>query len=79
MVEAVGQYASYYKFDVIIRFSRDGVEETDNAQELIQNMNRQVVWHNKGVDITDAVLKYLNQRYTPTQAANPAAPANPTR
>lgn len=79
VVEAVGQYASYYKFDVIIRFSRDGVEETDNAQELIQNMNRQVVWHNKGVDITEAVLKYLNQRYTPTQAANPAAPANPTR
>lgn len=74
VVEAVGQYASYYKYDVIVRFSRDSVEETDNAQELIQNMNRQVVWHNNGIDITDAVLKYLNQRYTPV-AANPAATA----
>ncbi len=72
VVEAVGQYASYYKYDVIVRFSRDSVEETDNAQELIQNMNRQVVWHNNGIDITDAVLKYLNQRYTPV-AATPAA------
>ncbi|MCA8985381.1 MAG: OmpH family outer membrane protein [Planctomycetaceae bacterium] len=78
VVEAVGQYASYYNYDVIVRFSRDNVEETDNAQELIQNMNRQVVWHNNGIDITDAVLKYLNQRYTPV-AANPAAGANPTK
>ncbi|MCA8987715.1 MAG: OmpH family outer membrane protein [Planctomycetaceae bacterium] len=72
VVEAVGQYASYYNYDVIIRFSRDGVEETDNAQELIQNMNRQVVWFNKGIDITDAVLKYLNQKYAPATAAAPA-------
>lgn len=76
VVEAVGQYASYYNYDVIVRFSRDNVEETDNAQELIQNMNRQVVWHNNGIDITDAVLKYLNQRYTPV-AANPGAAAAP--
>lgn len=69
VVEAVGQYASYYQYDVIIRFSRDGVGETDNAQELIQNMNRQVVWHNQGIDITDAVLKYLNSKYTPTATA----------
>ncbi|MCG6157574.1 OmpH family outer membrane protein [Rubinisphaera margarita] len=69
VVEAVGQYASYYQYDVIIRFSRDGVGETDNAQELIQNMNRQVVWHNQGIDITEAVLKYLNSKYTPTAAA----------
>lgn len=74
VVEAVGQYASYYNYDVIVRFSRDNVGETDNAQELIQNMNRQVVWHNNGIDITDAVLKYLNQRYTPV-AGNPEGAA----
>ena len=76
VVEAVGQYASYYKYDVIIRFSRDSVDETDNAQELIQNMNRQVVWHNNGIDITDAVLKYLNQRYTPVAGAAPVPRPN---
>ncbi|HBN74605.1 MAG TPA: outer membrane chaperone Skp [Planctomycetaceae bacterium] len=71
VVAAVGQYASYYNYDVIIRFSRDGVDETDNAQELIQNMNRQVIWHNSKIDITDAVLKYLNQKYGPATAEAP--------
>jgi len=63
VVEAVAQYASYYKYDVILRFSREGVGETNNAQELIQNMNRQVVWHSEGIDITKPVLQYLNQKY----------------
>jgi Skp family chaperone for outer membrane proteins len=78
VVDAVGQYASYYQYDVIIRFTREGVAETDNAQELIQNMNRQVVWHSKGIDITDAVLQYLNQRYTPV-AEKPNPAANPVK
>lgn len=79
VVEAVGQYAAYYNYDVIVRFSRESIEETDNAQELIQNMNRQIVWHNtsSGIDITDAVLKYLNQRYTPV--ANKPAEGGSTR
>ncbi len=63
VVGAVGQYAKYYNYDVIVRFSRNAVDETNNAQELIQNMNKQVVWHNSGIDITDQVLDYLNKQY----------------
>ncbi len=76
VVGAVGQYAKYYNYDVIVRFSRNAVDETNNAQELIQNMNKQVVWHNSGIDITDQVLDYLNKQYaastkTATRPGNP--------
>ncbi len=78
VVGAVGQYADYYNYDVIVRFSRNAVDETNNAQELIQNMNKQVVWHNSGIDITDQVLKFLNDKYAQTiKTAN--GPGNPQK
>ena len=73
VVGAVGLYAKYFGYDVIIRFNRSGVDETDNAQELIKNMNRQVVFFNPGIDITEKVLEYLNNEY----AKNPRTAAAP--
>lgn len=78
VVGAVGKYAEFYNYDVIVRFSRSAVDETDNAQELIQNMNRQVVWHNESIDITEKVLAFLNQQYAET-ARTATAPGNPQK
>lgn len=78
VVGAVGQYAKYYNYDVILRFSRNAVDETNNAQELIQNMNKQVVWHNNGIDITDQVLDYLNKQYA-ASAKTAGRPGNPQK
>ncbi|MBL4884707.1 MAG: OmpH family outer membrane protein [Planctomycetaceae bacterium] len=74
VIEVVGTYANYYNYDVIVRFNRSTVSETDSAQDLITNMNKQVVWHNQGIDITDQVLKFLNDRYQPV-AKTATAPA----
>ncbi len=61
--DAVNKYAHYSKLTLIMRFNRNKVEEAANPQEVIQSMNRQVVFHRAEDDITDSVLGYLNREY----------------
>lgn len=62
--EAVEQYAKFYKYTLILRFSRNKVDASEDPRELIQNMNNLVIFHREEFDITDRVLTFLNQRYT---------------
>lgn len=74
--DAVKLYAQHYKYTVILRFNREDIQSSSNPEEVLQSMNRQVVYHSAREDITDAVLKYLNQKYQPPQAGRPAQPRN---
>lgn len=68
--EAVELYAKHYKYSLIMRFSRDGVETAEgNPQQILQSMNRQVVSFGKELDITDTVLEYLNRKYMTASGA----------
>lgn len=69
---AVKKYADYHKYTLVIRFNREELD-TENPQNLLQGMNRQVVYHHEEDDITLSVLDFLNRRYTST--SSPAAPA----
>jgi outer membrane protein len=72
--EAVKKYADFYKYTLVIRFNREELD-TENPQNLLQGMNRQVVYHRGEDDITVSVLDYLNRRYTPaTPTATKPAP-----
>lgn len=62
--EAVSKYADYYKYTLVLRFNRTDLTENDDAKKVIDGMNKQVVYYRPEHDITDAVLKYLNDRYT---------------
>lgn len=61
--EAVGKYAEYYKYSLVMRFKRDEMPEADNPNDVINKMNGTVIYHRAEDDITDAVLKFLNDRY----------------
>ena len=74
--DAVSQYAKIYKYTLIMRFNREKVESAENPQEIIASMNRPVVFHQAKDDLTDPILKYLNDQYGKT-AARPASPAAP--
>lgn len=74
--DAVAQYARIYKYTLIMRFNRDKVESAENPQEIIASMNRPVVFHQAKDDLTDPILKYLNEQYGKT-AARPATSAAP--
>lgn len=74
--DAVKLYADHYHFTLIMRFNRDTVEGADNPQEIIQSMNRPVVFHRTQDDITEPILTYLNGQYNKT-ATRPAAATAP--
>ena len=59
--DMVQKYANAYQYTLIMRFNRSSVEDAENPQEVIQSMNRQVVYHKKGDDITDPVLRGLER------------------
>ena len=69
---AVKKYADYHKYTLIIRFNREELD-TENPQNLLQGMNRQVVYHHEEDDITPSVLEFLNRRFAPAPTTAPAA------
>lgn len=70
VTQAVNQYAQYYKFTLVIRFSREMINGDEEARELIQGMNNLVIYHDPEFDITEKVLVFLNGRYQKTAAVN---------
>lgn len=73
VTDAVTKYAQYYNFTLVMRFKRDELPENDNPQEVISRMNGTVIYHRPQDDITDAVLEYLNKRYTQSAGVVPSS------
>ena len=67
--DAVTMYAEHYNYTLIMRFNRAKVEDAENPQEIIQSMNRPVVYYNDQDDLTEPILRYLNQQYGGTTGA----------
>ena len=61
---AVKLYASHYNYTLVMRFNRTEISGAVDPNEIIQGMNRQVVWHRPQDDLTDVILKYLNDQYS---------------
>ena len=74
VADMVGRYAEFHKCTLVLRFNREDLD-TENPQNLIQGMNRQVVWYRAEDDMTNSVLDALNKRFG--SAATPAAGAAP--
>lgn len=72
--DLVAKYAKHYNYTLVMRFSREDLD-TENAQKLIEGMNRQVVYYRDQDDITDEVTDVLNRQFG--TAAAPARPSNP--
>jgi len=74
--DAVAMYAKYYNYTLVMRFNREELD-TENAQKLIEGMNRQVVYHRPEDDITLSVTEYLNKKFGRTNTAGGGAAAAP--
>jgi len=59
----VQRYAKTYQYTLIIRFNREDPEASENPQEVMQRMNKQVVYYREDDDITESIVEALNQRY----------------
>lgn len=74
---AVKMYAEYYNYTLVLRFNRSQLQEDDAPRDVINGMNKQVVYHRSEDDITDAVLDYLNKKHAKENAAARAPGTNP--
>jgi len=72
--DAVQKYAAHYNYTLVLRFSTDEVDKSDNPEEVMRGLNRQVVYYRPNDDITNTIVKYLNGKYEQAAArANDAA------
>lgn len=68
--DAIARYSTYYKYTLILRFDRSGVNSAENPQEIVEGLNQQVLYHRNRDDLTDPILNYLNSQWKKTQAAS---------
>lgn len=77
--EAVEKYAYHYKYTLVMRFNREELEGAEEPQDVLNRMNRQVVFYREEDDITMPVLQFLNRNYEKTAGAAEASPAPANR
>lgn len=78
VTDAVALYAKYYKYTLVLRFTRDKIQDAQDPKEILNSMNHQVVFHVPDDDITLSVLKYLNDQYSKGSGAAAAPARNAT-
>jgi Skp family chaperone for outer membrane proteins len=57
----LGMLANGRNYSLVLRFNGDQVD-AENPEEVLRFINKPVVWHSPGVDITDEVIASLNGR-----------------
>ncbi len=66
----VTKYAEHFKYTLVMRFNREDLD-TENPAQLLQGMNRQVVYYRADDDITEQILAELNKRIEKSGGAKP--------
>ncbi|MFN0054323.1 MAG: OmpH family outer membrane protein [Planctomycetales bacterium] len=74
--DAVEKLAKHNGYTMVLRFSREELNSTD-PQKVAQVLARPVIYHRKRDDMTDAVLKMLNNQYN--KDAPPSAATAPRK
>ena len=77
VADAVKEHAESHKYTLILRFSREGIETVSEPQEVAQKINKLVVYSRPRDDVTEAVLKGLNERYRQVARRSGALPDVP--
>jgi outer membrane protein len=72
--DAVRRYAAYYHYTLVLRFNRQDVHEAENPRDVMNGMNRQVLYFRSQDDLTDPILEYLNSEWQ-KQSGTSSAPS----
>ena len=62
IVQEVNYYCARNGIAMVLRFNGDPVDANAQPQETLAYINRPVVWHNQGLDITQVISDSLNRR-----------------
>jgi Skp family chaperone for outer membrane proteins len=61
VLDEVQFFAERNRISIVLRFNGDPITDSD-PQEILKQLNKQVVYYNKGIDITPHILASLNKR-----------------
>jgi Skp family chaperone for outer membrane proteins len=70
ILRATDYFCKKYAIDVVLRFSGEPADP-ERPDSVLGRINQQVVWYDRGLDITDAILADLNR--APAASASPAS------
>lgn len=71
--EMVRRYATHFNYTLVMRFDRKSVGEAENPRDIINGMNRQVLYYHQQDDLTDPILEVMNDVWRKQQAAGDAS------
>ena len=63
IADAVKKHAELHGYTLILRFDRNGLEISSEPRETLQKINRMIVYSRSQDDITDSIVKSLNDKY----------------
>ena len=66
VTKSVATYARYYKYTLVLRWSKEGVDSVSQPKQILSKMNRLVIYSRAGDDITKVILDHLNGQYIKT-------------
>jgi Skp family chaperone for outer membrane proteins len=69
--QATDYFCKQHGIDMVLRFNGEQVD-VDRPDSVLAHINKPVVWYDRGLDITDAILGEVN-RTAPATAGRPAA------
>ena len=58
----IATYAEKQGIELVLRFNGEPIDRNNNLQNVMQQLNRQVVFNNKRIDITDEILRQANAK-----------------
>ena len=58
----IATYAEKQGIELVLRFNGQPIDRNNNLQNVMQQLNRQVVFNNKRIDITDEILRQANAK-----------------
>ena len=66
VTKAVGLFCKHRGYSMVIRYRREAEDESQAPGEILQGMNRLVVYNAPEDDITDLIVGYLDGQYAKT-------------
>lgn len=61
--DIVADFAKKRRHALVLRFNSETPADAKDSKTILSRMNRQVIYHESGTDITADVLKEVNRRY----------------
>ena len=65
--DAIERFCDHFKFTVVLQINRG---QANDPSKVMQMLNAPVVWHRKQDDLSEGVVKFLNDKYAKAQGGN---------